>query len=135
MPDQKVEPELQKADDARRHLSEDVRELARAAHVARNKSRVVCYVGLGLVVATAVTVFAAGTVALFRRAPRKPDNTQPLWAAIGRKALLAAAGPLAAHLTRRWLLAFPTTAPRRDSSMDASEAPVNRRSQPTNESF
>lgn len=117
MPEQHIESELETAENARAQLTKDVRDLARTA---RGKYRVACYVGLGLIAVTVLTVFAAGTKALLRRSPRQPQDTPPLWNALGRRMLLGAAGPLAAHLTRRWLVAQTGPAPR-DSSVEASE--------------
>jgi hypothetical protein len=116
MPEQPIESELETAENARVQLTKDVRDLARTV---RGNYRVACYVGLGLIAVTVLTVFAAGTKALLRQSPRQPQDTRPLWNALGRRMLLGAAGPLAAHLTRRWLVAQTGTPPR-DSSVDAS---------------
>lgn len=112
MADQNVATELKRAEDARKHLTEDVTRIAHTARaVVHDRSRIVRYVGFGLLAATALAVVAAGTVALLRRrSPRNREPTaRPLWMDIGRKVLLGATGPVATHLTRRWLLNPPST--------------------------
>jgi hypothetical protein len=118
MPEQQIESELERAEEARIRLARDVKDLV---GTARDKSRIVCYVGLGLAAVAVVTVLASGTKVLLRQSPRKSEDTRPLWIVLGRRMLVGAAGPLGAHLTRRWLLAGTVTPPAPDSSVDASE--------------
>jgi hypothetical protein len=107
------ESELRRADRARELLADDVRQLARTASaVTRERARTVRHTGMVLLAAAALTVVAAGTVTWLRRRQWRQSTPQrkappPLWFEVARTMLINASGPIAAHVTRRWLLGPP----------------------------
>ncbi len=115
MADDDVSIELERAEMARRNLSNDLRRISQTAQaVARDGSRTARFVAWALV---GTALLLGGAAALKRRRRlhdwQPPEEPPPLVAQLARTILLSAAGTLATHLARRWCLALPAPA-RRD---------------------